>query len=31
HAGHFGFRLSYPRNNRHGIAYEPWHWACLPD
>lgn len=31
HAGHFGFRLSYPRNNRHGIAYEPWHWACLQD
>ena len=25
-AGEFGFRLSYPRNNRHGIAYEPWHW-----
>jgi D-alanyl-D-alanine carboxypeptidase len=22
-----GFRMSYPRNNRHGIAYEPWHWA----
>ncbi len=26
HAGRFGFRLSYPRDNRHGIAYEPWHW-----
>ena len=25
--GDFGFRLSYPRNNRHGIAYEPWHWS----
>lgn len=23
----FGFSLSYPRNNRHGIAYEPWHWC----
>lgn len=23
----FGFTLSYPRHNRHGIAYEPWHWA----
>lgn len=22
-----GFRLSYPRRNRHGIAYEPWHWC----
>ncbi|MDE2346789.1 MAG: D-alanyl-D-alanine carboxypeptidase family protein [Gammaproteobacteria bacterium] len=28
-AGHFGFSLSYPRNNPHGIAYEPWHWACM--
>ncbi len=26
-AHEFGFRMSYPRNNRHGIAYEPWHWA----
>jgi D-alanyl-D-alanine carboxypeptidase len=23
----FGFSLSYPRNNRHGIAFEPWHWC----
>ncbi|HET7562933.1 MAG TPA: M15 family metallopeptidase [Rhodanobacteraceae bacterium] len=22
-----GFSLSYPRGNRHGIAYEPWHWC----
>lgn len=21
-----GFRLSYPRNNPVGIAFEPWHW-----
>jgi len=27
HAKRFGFRLSYPRDNRHGIAYEPWHWC----
>jgi D-alanyl-D-alanine carboxypeptidase len=27
HAGNFGFVLSYPRGNRHGIAYEPWHWC----
>ncbi len=27
HAGHFGFHLSYPRGNPHGIAYEPWHWC----
>jgi zinc D-Ala-D-Ala carboxypeptidase len=26
HANTFGFRLSYPRNNPHGIIYEPWHW-----
>jgi zinc D-Ala-D-Ala carboxypeptidase len=27
HAGEFGFTLSYPRNNAHGIVYEPWHWC----
>lgn len=27
HARHFGFHLSYPRGNRHGIGYEPWHWC----
>ncbi len=21
-----GFRMSYPKVNRHGMAYEPWHW-----
>ena len=26
HGGSFGFRLSYPRHNRHGFIYEPWHW-----
>lgn len=26
-AADFGFRLSYPRGNAHGIAYEPWHWC----
>lgn len=25
-AARFGFNLSYPRNNGHRIAYEPWHW-----
>jgi len=25
-AGAHGFRLSYPRENPHGIVYEPWHW-----
>ena len=27
HAARFGFHLSYPRRNRHGIGYEPWHWC----
>jgi len=27
YARRFGYRLSYPRRNRHGIAYEPWHWC----
>ena len=22
----FGFALSYPRDNPHGLVYEPWHW-----
>jgi len=26
-AGSFGFILSYPRGNPHGISYEPWHWC----
>ena len=25
-ARRFGFQLSYPRNNPHGVIYEPWHW-----
>lgn len=27
HARRFGFHLSYPRGNRHGIAFEPWHFC----
>ena len=27
----FGFCLSYPRGNPHGVAYEPWHWAWWGD
>ncbi|WP_269533842.1 D-alanyl-D-alanine carboxypeptidase family protein [Chitinimonas sp. BJYL2] len=30
HAAAFGFRLSYPRDNPHGIIYEPWHWFHVP-
>lgn len=25
-AKQFGFMFSYPRNNKVGVAYEPWHW-----
>lgn len=27
HASRYGFHLSYPRGNHHGIDYEPWHWC----
>ena len=26
-AGDFGFGMSYPHDNPHRIAYEPWHWC----
>lgn len=26
HANRFHFSLSFPRNNRQGVSYEPWHW-----
>jgi D-alanyl-D-alanine carboxypeptidase len=26
-AAEFGFRMSYPRGNAHGVIYEPWHWC----
>jgi D-alanyl-D-alanine carboxypeptidase len=29
HAGDFGFVMSYPRGNPHGIVYEPWHWYFI--
>ncbi len=29
-AARFGFTLSYPRNNPHGIVYEPWHFCWHP-
>lgn len=27
HAQEFRFSLSFPRGNRYGFIYEPWHWA----
>jgi D-alanyl-D-alanine carboxypeptidase len=29
-AGGHGFAMSYPRDNPHGIIYEPWHWCLVP-
>jgi D-alanyl-D-alanine carboxypeptidase len=29
-AARFGFTLSYPRGNREGYLYEPWHWRWRP-
>jgi D-alanyl-D-alanine carboxypeptidase len=28
-AGSFGFRMSFPRGNRHGFSFEPWHWLFV--
>jgi zinc D-Ala-D-Ala carboxypeptidase len=30
HAARFRFSLSYPRGNRLGFIYEPWHWCYQP-
>ena len=29
-AARFGFTMTYPRNNKYGFIYEPWHWALEP-
>ncbi len=26
-ANKFGFFMSFPRNNKYGFIYEPWHWC----
>ena len=31
HAVKHGFHMSYPRDNPHGIVYEPWHWCWTGD
>ncbi|MEO0757848.1 MAG: D-alanyl-D-alanine carboxypeptidase family protein [Cyanobacteria bacterium J06648_16] len=28
-AHHYGFELSFPKNNRQGISFEPWHWRYV--
>ena len=30
HAAEFRFRMSFPRDNPHGVIYEPWHWCFHP-
>jgi len=29
HAQEFNFHLSYPRGNKFGVKFEPWHWQYL--
>ncbi len=29
HAATFGFHLSFPRDNKYGYEYEPWHWRYI--
>ena len=29
HAAEYGFHLSYPSTNAHGIEFEPWHWRYV--
>jgi D-alanyl-D-alanine carboxypeptidase len=26
-ADDFGFSMTYPRHNKFGVIYEPWHWT----
>src|SRR5690606_31205051 len=28
-AARFGFTLSFPRGNRYGYIFEPWHWLYI--
>ena len=30
-AGHYGFVMSFPRDNPYEIGYEPWHWTYWSD
>ena len=30
-AGEFSFVMSYPRDNRFGVIFEPWHWCFRPE
>lgn len=30
-AAHYSFELSFPKGNRQGVSYEPWHWRYVGD
>ena len=30
-AAHYSFELSFPKNNKQGVSYEPWHWRYVGD
>jgi zinc D-Ala-D-Ala carboxypeptidase len=30
-AGRFGFEMSFPKDNKQGVSYEPWHWRFIGD
>ena len=27
----YGFEMSFPRNNKQGLGFEPWHWRYIKD
>jgi len=30
-AARYSFELSFAKNNRQGVSYEPWHWRYVGD
>ncbi len=30
-SAYYSFELSFPKNNPHGVSYEPWHWRFVGD
>lgn len=29
HAKEYGFEISFPKNNKQGLGFEPWHWRYV--
>ncbi len=29
HANDYGFEMSFPKNNKQGLGFEPWHWRYV--